>query len=237
MSESEQQVCLITGGSSGIGEATVRKFCDHGYRIATCARNLEKLATVTAAILTRTNQHLVEAVDLAVPVQAADFAERILAKFGRIDVLVNNAASAPLAPLHEISDEDFEQTTNVNIRSNFYLTRTVWRQMRKQNHGTVIGVSSLAAIDPFPGFSIYGASKAWLELMVKALAAEGREHNIDVFAIRAGAVETPLLRRLFPDFPAEQCVSAEQVASQIWDCVENSDHYESGSAIEVANQQ
>jgi len=127
-----------------------------------------------------------------------------LEHFGRIDVLVNNAGVAPLSPFGAITEESFEQLININVRSGFYLTQLAWNTMVKQGGGTIVNISSLSAVDPFVGFSTYGASKAWLDLLTHSLAQEGKDLNIRVCSVRPGAVETPLLRGLFPDFPAEQ---------------------------------
>ena len=108
--------------------------------------------------------------------------------------------------------------------------------MKESNAGTIINISSLSAIDPFPGFSLYGASKSWLDLMTLALAAEGKESNIRVCSIRPGAVETPMLRGLFPDFPSEQCVQPADIAEVIWGCVNDPATYPSGQAFPVTNQ-
>ena len=105
--------------------------------------------------------------------------------------------------------------------------------MVKQRSGTIVNISSLSAVDPFVGFSTYGASKAWLDLLTHSLAQEGKDSNIRVCSLRPGAVETPLLRGLFPDFPAEECVSPERVAQEVWGCVNSPDDYPSGSAFPV----
>ena len=148
--------------------------------------------------------------------QAKQFGEQVLEHFGHVDVLVNNAATAPLSPFEDISAETFESSINTNIRSVFYLTQLIWKHLKQraqanpleQGRGVVVNISSLAAVDPFPGFSLYGSCKAWLDLITLALAAEGKEFGLRVCSIRPGAVETPMLRGLFPDYPAEQCVPA-----------------------------
>lgn len=229
-------VCLVTGGTSGIGEATVRLFHSHGYCVATCGRDPQRLARLRERLSGDPQPHLVEQVDLADLTATRDFAEQAISQFGHVDVLVNNAATAPLAPFGEIGADTFEQTLSINIRVTFYLTQRIWQQMIQQGGGVIVNISSLAAIDPFPGFSIYGASKAWLDLMTLALASEGEEHGIRVYSIRAGAVETPLLRGLFPDFPPEQCVTAEQVAEQVWRCAAGENPPSPGQPIVVASQ-
>ena len=238
-------VCLITGGSSGIGLATALRFATHGYQLAICGREKSKLAAAASKIDQASqdagsdSKTFQRVVDLADVEQAKSFASRTLEHFGRVDVLVNNAALAPLANFEAISAESFEATTNLNIRSVFYLTQAIWKSMQqaeRDSSHTIVNISSLAAVDPFPGFSLYGASKAWIDLFTQALASEGAEQGIRVCSIRPGAVETPLLRGLFPDFPVEDCVSPDQVAEVVWNCVANPAEFPSGGHFLVPAQ-
>lgn len=224
----------MTGGSSGVGLATAITLAGNGYTVAICGRRKELLDSAVSQL--DGDGHLALEADLCSGEQAVSFARSVLERFGRVDVLVNNAGMAPLSPLEEVTDEQFEDTLSLNVRSIFYLTREFWPVMKEQGSGTVVNVSSLAAVDPFPGFSVYGASKAWVDLFAKALGAEGAELGIRVCSIRPGAVETPLLRSLFPDFPAEQCVSPQDVADVIAACIEQPEKYPSGQAFEVTNQ-
>ena len=233
----QDPVCVITGGSSGIGLATARKFYKAGYRIAICGRSQERLDEAAELIVDGTlidqKRLLKITADLEHPDQAKSFGQASLEHFGRIDVLVNNAGVAPLSPFGAITEDCFETLINVNVRSSFYLMQMAWNTMVKQRSGTIVNISSLSAVDPFVGFSTYGASKAWLDLLTQSLAQEGKDLNIRVCSIRPGAVETPLLRGLFPDFPAEDCVSPEKVAQKVWGCVDSPTDYPSGSAFEV----
>jgi len=172
-------------------------------------------------------------VDLNHSQDATSLIEQVVDNWGRIDVLVNNAAVAPLATLDETTDEAFEEVINVNIRSPFYLSRRVWKLMQVQGGGTIVNMSSLAAVDPFPGFSAYGSSKAWIDLFTVALGNEGRNQGIFVYSVQAGAIETPLLRRLFPDFPQDQAIAPEKVADVIWSLSQNELQPASGQAIVV----
>ncbi|MEM9942172.1 MAG: SDR family oxidoreductase [Planctomycetota bacterium] len=233
-------VCLVTGGTSGIGLATAEKFLSEGYRLAICGRSMDKLSSARKKFLANQNRGEVSLyacqVDLDSVDQAKRFAEKTIEQFGRIDVLVNNASKAPLNEFDAITPEEFESTINIGIRSIFYLTQTVWGQMKTQNAGTIVNVSSLAAVDPFPGFSLYGACKSWLDLMTQSLAKEGEDLGIRICSVRPGAVETPMLRGLFPEFPQDQCVQPSAVADLIWDCVVDEDGYPSGQAFEITNQ-
>ena len=241
--KNKRPTCVVTGGSSGIGLATAKTFARRGYNIAFCGRNVEKLSAASDQILKsfEGEDESIEAlsveIDLTDVEQAKSFTPIVLERFGRIDVLVNNASMAPLSNFEEIDAETFEATINIAIRSLFYLTQDVWKQMKAQGAGTVVNISSLSAVDPFPGFSLYGACKAWLDLMTHALAGEGSELGLRVCSVRPGAVETPMLRGLFPDFPAQQCVQPEDIADVVWGCVSDPEKYPSGQAFPVTKQE
>lgn len=241
-------VCVITGGSSGIGLATARLMRQTGYRIAICGRDAEKLAAAHEELVATKQDNASEQPDTAdqdvLAVQAdlddvdqtTEFIERTLKEFGTIDVLVNNAAMAPLEKFEQISADTFESLVSVNVRAGFYLTQKAWQHMIKSDGGTIVNISSMSAIDPFPGFSLYGASKAWMDLLTLSLSAEGEPHSIRICSIRPGAVETPLLRGLFPDFPADQCVAPERIAQMVLGCVQDPQKYPSGQFFPVTNQ-
>ena len=168
--------------------------------------------------------------------RAREVAAETVSRFGRVDLLVNNAAASPLSPFHEISPETFEATINTNIRSLFYLTQVIWKKMRDQRAGVIVNISSLSAVDPFDGLGFYGACKAWMDLMTQSLASEGADLGLRVCSVRPGAVETPMLRRLFPDFPSEQCVEPRRIAETVWGCVSEPENYPSGEAFTITDQ-
>ncbi len=236
MSSEGKKVCLITGGSRGIGLATALRFYADGYHVVVTGRNEARLKEAAQQIEASAGSGKVLTVcgdigDAAVRQQIVDSVTR---EFGTVDVLVNNAGAAPLGDFDAIDESTFESVLETNIRAVFFLTQACWKLMKQGRGGTVVNVSSMAAIDPFPGFSIYGASKAWLELFTQALSTEGLDHQIRIYSVRPGAVETGLLRGLFPDFPADQCVQPAEVAERIWSCVSDPENHESGKAFTVA---
>lgn len=239
-SENNSRVCLVTGGSTGIGLATAKLFAEMGYQIAICGRDKTRLATAQQELIAIAggdkSRVYAESFDLRAASQAGLLIEQVQERFGRIDVLVNNAGIAVCKPLVEMDNNDFESMISINVRAVHHLTHTVWPLMQKQGGGVIVNVSSLAALDPFPGFAAYGASKAWIDIYTKAIAAEGKPDNIRVYAVRPGVVDTDLLNRLFPDFPQEQRLQPNDVARMIFEVCGDAFVYSSGQAINVHNQ-
>ena len=234
MDNSNAPVAFITGGTSGIGLETAKRFAGQGYRIVICGRDQSRLLDAERAIESCGAASCTSyVVDLADVSAAKEFVDLAIREMGRVDVLVNNAAVAPLQPMDAMSSDAFESVVNVNVRATFYVTQAIWKAMQSQQAGVIVNVSSLAAIDPFPGFGVYGASKAWADLMTTALAAEGKPHGIRVYSVRPGAVDTPLLRGLFPDFPTGDTVRPADVAGVIWSLCQSDFQFSSGEAIAV----
>jgi len=231
------KVAFITGGTSGIGLATALQRARLGDSVVIFGRTKERLQLAAGQILNAGAAacHPV-AVDFRYPQQAIQAMRMGLELAGRCDFLVNAAAIAPLAPFEQTTPELFDEVVNINIRSIYLGTQVIWPVMREQKSGVIVNVSSLAAVSPFTGFSAYGGSKAWLETVTKAWADEGRGHGIRVFVVRPGAVTTPLLEGLFPDFPAEQTVTAEEVATVINQLSSPDWQFCSGEAFTVTRQ-
>lgn len=240
-SVADPPVVVITGGSSGIGLATAKRFFTAGFKVVICGRDQARLAAACREILPpnsgdnpSSNKTLLTLpCDVGDPSQVTRLVHHIQEQWGRIDIVVNNAAVAPLAPFLETTADDFRNVVAINLVGPWHLTQAVWKDMARRKSGVIVNVSSLAAIDPFPGFSLYGASKAWIETWTKALATEGADVGIRVVGVRPGAVETPLLRSLFPDYPGDKCVTADEVADVLV-ALATTEKYPSGSIITVA---
>jgi 3-oxoacyl-[acyl-carrier protein] reductase len=127
----------------------------------------------------------------------------------------------------------FDAMAGVNIRGVFYACRAVWPSMMARGGGAIVNISSMAAVDPFPGFAAYGASKCFVEGLTRGLAAEGQRHGIGVWGVGPGAVETEMLRGPFPDFPAERCLQPEEVAETVWLVTQPAWRHTSGQTIYV----
>ncbi len=227
------RTCLITGASRGIGLATALRFARQGCNVVLVARSqpdldraVERIAETDASCL-----------PLAADVSRREDAQRVVAtaaeRFGGVDVLVNNAGTGVLAPIEKFALNDFERTIGVNIAAVFHLTQAVWPLMRERGAGVIVNISSVASVDPFVGFAVYGATKAWVNAFSQATAAEGKPLGIRVYAVAPGAVETPLLRSVAPQFPREQALDPDAVAQVIETVCDERMIYVTGQTIFV----
>ncbi|MCE2793675.1 MAG: SDR family NAD(P)-dependent oxidoreductase [Planctomycetota bacterium] len=231
------RVAMVTGGTSGIGLATALRQGALGHQVVIFGRSNERLEQAAAEIRAAGAAGCQTVVaDFRYPQQAVQAVRSAVQAQGRCDLLVNAAAVAPLAAFEQTTAEAFDEVVNVNIRSIYLGTQAVWPVMRASGGGVIVSVSSLAAVSPFTGFSAYGASKAWLDIVTKAWADEGRAHGIRAYSVRPGAVATPMLAGLFPDFPAEQTVSADEVADVICQLALPPWRFSSGEAFTVSRQ-
>lgn len=211
----DKRTVLITGGSRGIGRATALRFARQNANVIIAARHQDELNATIEDITAAGGSGLPVVTDLAQP----DDIDRLVAtardRFGRIDILVNNAGTAPLKSIEEMSVDEYTRTQTINVDAVFALTRAVWPIMKSQGGGWIVNISSRASVDPLPGFAVYGATKAWVNIFSQALANEGKPHNIRVHVIAPGGVETGMFRELFPDVPPERVLDPDDVAGTI----------------------
>lgn len=192
------RVCIVTGGGQGLGRAFAKHFAAHGA-IAVIAELAADNGRAVAAEITNAGGKA-----LAVPTDVGDSAsvramvEKVVGEFGRIDILINNAAllsSLRMSPLEGITDEEWDQVMRVNVNGAFYCARAVAPIMRQARWGRIINLSSDTALNPPPvTFAHYVTSKAALVGFTRALARELGADGITVNAIMPGATETEIER-------------------------------------------
>jgi 2-deoxy-D-gluconate 3-dehydrogenase len=183
------KVVLVTGGAAGIGSAVASVFAARGATLALLDR--DPAVEATAAALPGTT-HLGLVVDITDAVALEQATATILDRFGRIDVLVNNAGIARLAPADSIPVGDWDVTMAVNLRAPFVLSQIVGRQMLRQGSGRIVNLASQAGIIAIENHIAYCASKAAIISMTKVLALEWGPHGVTVNAISPTVVETEL---------------------------------------------
>jgi NAD(P)-dependent dehydrogenase (short-subunit alcohol dehydrogenase family) len=191
----EGKVALVTGGASGIGRATVRALAAEGATVAVVDRDEAGATAVAAEVTGVGGAATAHVVDLADPSAIAPLVERVLADHGRIDVLVNSAgmSGAPHSAV-EFRDEIMELVLSVNLRAPMLLVREVGRHMiERGGGGRIVSLSSSAAFRSTSSPVVYAATKAGINGMTRAAAADLGPHDVNVNAVAPGLTATPMV--------------------------------------------
>lgn len=193
----EQKNVIITGGSRGIGKGIAEIFAAHGANVAftynSSAEAAEALAKNLESKGVKAKAYQSDASDFE---QAQQLATDVMADFGSIDVLINNAGITKDNLLMRMSEDDFNKVVQVNLNSVFNLTKAVLRPMLKQRHGSIINMSSVVGIKGNAGQANYAASKAGIIGFSKSVALELGSRNIRSNVIAPGFIETEMTAKL-----------------------------------------
>jgi NADP-dependent 3-hydroxy acid dehydrogenase YdfG len=192
------KVVLVTGASSGIGEATALALARAGARVAIAARRRDRLDGVARRIADLRSESLVLQADVARPEEAESIVGRTVDRWGRVDVLVNNAGMMLLSPIERARVEDWRRMLDLNLLGLMVATRAALPHMRRQKDGHVVNISSTAGRVANPDASVYAATKFGVGAFSEALRREVYRDNIRVTVIEPGAVATEL-REHVPD--------------------------------------
>ncbi|TWT19641.1 SDR family oxidoreductase [Luteimonas wenzhouensis] len=184
------KVVLVTGASSGIGETTARILAARGATVVLGARRVERLEALAADIDAAGGTALARALDVTSRGDVQAFAEHALQRFGRIDVLVNNAGVMPLAPLSALKVDEWDRMIDVNIRGVLNAIAAVLPVMERQGHGHVVNVSSIGGLFVMPTAAVYCATKYAVRAISDGLRMES--DTVRVTCVYPGAVESEL---------------------------------------------
>jgi short-subunit dehydrogenase len=186
----EKPVVIITGASSGIGEATARQFAQAGYCVVLAARRVERLQSLLDEVVQMGGEGLVVPTDVCQLVDIENLVSLTMDRFGRIDVLFNNAGIGRFKWLEDLSVEEIENLIRINLMGVIYTSRAVLPHMIKRRSGSIINMVSIAGLIGSPTYSIYAASKYAVRGFSEALRREVAVFGIRVSGIYPGAVST-----------------------------------------------
>lgn len=233
-----EKLAIVTGASRGIGKACAIELAKAGYHIAVnYAGNVDAANKTVEELKALGVDAAAFKFDVSNKEEAAKGVDEILAKFGRIDVLVNNAGITRDGLFMRMSPENWDAVINTNLSSAFYVTQPVVKVMMKQRSGAIVNMSSVVGVSGNAGQANYSAAKAGLIGLTKTLAKELGSRNIRVNAIAPGFINTDMTKDLdtskFTDFiPLKRLGEPEDIAKAVKFLAVDSD-YITGQVLEV----
>ena len=211
----QDRVVIITGAGRGIGKAAALKFAAEGASVAVVSRTLSQLEEVAEAITSQGGKAAPVQADVSIESQVQEMVRRVLQAFGRIDVMVNNAAlPGPEKPLVELEMSEWDIPLGINLRGSVMCSKYVLPHMFEQGSGNIINVSSTAGRRGMAGRTHYSSSKSGVIGFTQALAMEVGPRNVRVNCIVPGAINTELLVAYHHRIAGERGVSYEQVKGE-----------------------
>jgi NAD(P)-dependent dehydrogenase (short-subunit alcohol dehydrogenase family) len=188
---------LVTGASKGIGAEICAVFAEAGADIVALGRDEADLRATAEAVRAHGRRCLTLTAEMASPTEPVAACERALAEWGTIDILVNSAGMANVAPALEFSTEDWDRMMAVNLRAPFLTARTLAPAMIAQRWGKIINISSQTGVIALDDHAAYASSKGGLNALTKSLCAEWARHNVQVNAICPTVVMTPMGKKVW----------------------------------------
>jgi len=227
---------IITGASKGIGKAVVKKLAHSpDHHIIAISRNKEKLNTLVDECQTTNPDADVYPIyfDLATANYSFELLPKILEKINHVDILINNAGYLVKKDFFDLTDEDFDQIFNVNVKAPFKLSRALLPNFKSGSH--IINVGSMGGIQgsaKFPGLSLYSAAKGAVSILTEAMAEEFKDRNIIVNCLAFGAVQTEMLAQAFPGYKAP--LTPDELANFVADFSLSGQKYFNGKILPLS---
>ena len=187
------QTVLVTGATSGIGEGTAKAFAAHGADVMINGRDAARGATVRDSIANEGGGVALSLGDVADPAYCDRLVGETVERFGRLDVLFNNAGICLHGPVDETSDDDWQQLIGINVSGSFYMARAAVRQMKAQGGGgAIVNMSSECGLIAYERLPAYSATKGAIVMLTKCMAMDHARDGIRVNAVCPGDIDTPM---------------------------------------------
>ncbi len=238
----EKQVVFVTGGTRGIGKAIALKYAENGYNIVI---NYVSDKTNVDEIKKEFSKYGVESLVVKADVSKAEEVDRAVKqaidKFGKIDVLVNNAGITRDTLLMRMKEEDFDKVIEINLKGTFLVTKAVTPYMMKKRNGKIINLSSVVGVTGNAGQSNYSASKAGIIGFTKSIAKELASRNIRANAVAPGFIDTDMTSVLSEDIkaninaqiPMKRMGTAREIANVVYFLGNEESSYITGQVINI----
>lgn len=194
----EGKVAVITGASKGIGKAMAEIFAEAGAKVVVSSRSQESLDIVAEEIKAKGGEAIGITANAGNMDELANLVSQTLEKYGRFDILVNNAAANPVfGPMVNTDTSAFDKIMNVNVKGPFELSKLAHAEMKKNGGGSIINISSIGGLTPEPMLGIYSVSKAAVISLTKAMAKELGNDGVRVNVICPGLIKTKFSEALW----------------------------------------
>jgi len=212
---SEMKTAIVTGASNGIGKAIALKLASLNYAMVVIGRSERHLAAIKETIEDMGSPCLTLAIDLSEEETPEIIVHETLTRFGRIDLLVNNAGLAHSGPISETDFETWNKIFKVNARAPFFLSKAAIPFLKKNENPIIINISSVVGFKGYAGQAAYASSKHALTGFTKVLAKEVQGDGIKVHLISPGGVNTEMVQEMRPDIDSEQLIQPEEIAELV----------------------
>ncbi len=206
----QDQVAIITGGGTGLGKEIARQYARQGAKIVICSRSAEHLEIGKAEIEQEGQEVMSYPLDVREPLQVKKFTEEVFNRFGRIDILVNNAAGNFIYPAEKLPLGGWKSVIDIVLNGSFYCSQIIGKRMISQQHGQILNVLATYAWTGGPGTIHSACAKAGVLAMTRTLAVEWARYGVRVNAIAPGPFDTEGARtRLWPTAEMQQAITRE----------------------------
>jgi len=203
------KAAIVTGGGRGIGRAIALGLAECGVKLVLAARTTEELDRVVAEAKEKNADAVAVPTDLMASEQIESLVQTAVKTFGRVDILVNNAARSFMRPLMELREDGWDKIFNINCKAVFLLSRAVAKIMAEQGGGKIVNISTVGAVRGGAGMGVYHASKAALSMLNKCMAVEWAPLNINVNCVGPGLTKTAFSQPLWSNPEVEQMVAGK----------------------------
>jgi NAD(P)-dependent dehydrogenase (short-subunit alcohol dehydrogenase family) len=238
----ENKIAVVTGGGGGIGGAIARRFAREGAKLAVADRDPETAKAVASELTAQGTEAIAIVADVTKKPSVHEMMQATLARWGRIDILVNVAGGAERKPVVEMTAADWDYVVDMNLKSAFLCSQAALPAMFKQNYGKIVNISSIYGFTGNATRSSYAAAKAGVAAFTKSLALEVVNDGINVNAVAPGRVTTPRVRNRYSDeawaaavaqVPMGRAGTPEEIASAVLFLATDENSYVTGQTIHV----
>ncbi|MGE4283320.1 MAG: SDR family NAD(P)-dependent oxidoreductase [Clostridia bacterium] len=238
----KDKIVVVTGGATGIGKATALEFLKEGAKVAICGRRKQRLDEVCLEFKDAGFDVFTKSVDVTDYVAFAEFIDDVVKKFGKIDIMINNAGANQIKSLMDYDVEEFKGIIDINLISVFSGCKIAAQHMKKTGGGVILNASSFSAIVPNAGRAPYSAAKSGVSSLSKTFAAELAKDNIRVVAYVPGMIETEISAKniaknreaLLKDIPVRRLGRPEDLAKTLVFLASDAAEYINGTNVEIA---